>query len=566
MEDSKQKIYKKAKEERSRQTKEVLTSSAKKKIIVAGPGTGKTYLFQQLLEGRPNNCLTLTFINALVDELSLSLLGLSEVRTLHGYALNTLQERGYRLFPKLSNVIEEDAKILSGKFIDFKPLFQKKPLDKELVKFYKRRKDYYGKYYGFSDIIYDLVEYFKDPKNRGKVPIYEQIVVDEFQDFNEFEVELIELLAEQNPILITGDDDQCLYTDFKKAKPDFLRKKHGKEEPDYMPFPLSYCSRSTEVIVGAINDFISMAIKKGLLRGRVGKLYNYFPCKKMDEECEKHPKIIFRPVYSKFFSDFFQEEILNIATKEKKPFEVLIIVPNVLKNIRFQQIIKSLTAAGFRNVNFSKKTDKNPNIIDALALLSKDFNSNLGWRIVAKIFLSQGEFKKILEKTETDNTKNIQELVPEECVSRIENILNSFQKVIKNDDIKKSDLMELLTVMDYNFRQIIEEKVREDFYSTIPTSYSMRAIKNIKINITTLIGSKGLSSDYVFLTDFSDKYFYGKQLTDQSIHEFIVAMTRARKKIYLLSPDDKEATFLNWIKSSRIDKQKPYLRKKWKIG
>jgi len=560
MKDLRQKKYNKAKAERDKQTEAVLSCTAKKKVVVAGPGTGKTYLFQELLRKKSGNCLTLTFINALVDELSLSLSGLSEVRTLHGYALSILKKRGCKLFPKLPSVIKEDAQILNDENLKFEYLFQKKPVNSELLKFYKERKDYYGKYYGYPDIIYALVEYFKDPKYKKEIPAYEQIVVDEFQDFNEFEVELIELLAQNSPILITGDDDQLLYEDLKKANPKYLRKKYGPEESDYVPFSLSYCSRSTEVIVGAIHDFISIVEKKKLLsKDRVKKIYNYFPCKKMDEEGAKHQKIIFRPVYSKFFPDFFKKEMSNIATEEKKPFDVLIIVPNVLKNTRFPKIIQFLKNAGFRNIHYSKKTDKNPIIIDGLSFLLDDPNSNLGWRILSKIILKEDEFKKALEKTKSKSNKNFQEVVGEECASKIKKILNSFQKLIKNESINDSDLNELLLVGNYDSQKIAKEKLKDDFYSTTSVSNRMRSTKDIRIGITTIIGSKGLSADYVFLTDFSDKYFAKKKITDKNIYEFIVAMTRARKKIYLLSPDGKEATFLNWIKADKIDRQPPFL-------
>jgi superfamily I DNA/RNA helicase len=559
---TKQKIYDKAKADRNKQTEDIQKSLDKKKVIVAGPGTGKTYLFQNLLKTKSNN-LALTFVNALVDELSLSLFELSEVRTLHGYALSILWKKGCKLFPKLPNIIEEDAQILINekiKNIDFKSLFQQKPIDEKLLEYYKQRKDYYGKYYGFSDIIYALIEYFKDPKNKKKIPTYEQIVIDEFQDFNELEVELIELLAKQSPVLITGDDDQSLYIKLKNAHPKHLRKKHGIEEPDYFPLPLSYCSRSTEVIVKAINDFISTAITKGFLKDRVKKLYNYFPCEKMDKEGEKHSKINFRPVYARFLSDFLKEEISNIAAKERKPFEVLIIVPNVLKNHRFPQIIEPFKTSGFRNVHYSEKIAQEPSLIEGLSLLLDDPDSNLGWRIIIKAILEKNEFEAVLKKTKTGNNK-IYEIVDEKCASAVRRLLGSFQKVITGKKVEDSEVAELLSLAGYEQQLIAIEKLQEDFYLSKPVSSSMRGIKGIKINITTIMGSKGLEADYVFLTDFSDKYFSKNgNIEDQNIHDFIVAMTRARKKIYLISPDNNEATFLSWIKDCRIERQAPFLK------
>jgi superfamily II DNA or RNA helicase len=72
-----------AKAERQRHVEAVLRSTSARKVVVAGPGTGKTYLFKRLLAGKAKT-LTLTFVNALVEDLSLELCGISDVRTLHG--------------------------------------------------------------------------------------------------------------------------------------------------------------------------------------------------------------------------------------------------------------------------------------------------------------------------------------------------------------------------------------------------------------------------------------------------------------------------------------------------
>jgi len=66
-----------------------LNSQSIKKVVVAGPDTGKTYLFKKILEGQKNT-ITLTFINSLVEDLSLELYGMSEVRTLHSFARSIL--------------------------------------------------------------------------------------------------------------------------------------------------------------------------------------------------------------------------------------------------------------------------------------------------------------------------------------------------------------------------------------------------------------------------------------------------------------------------------------------
>jgi hypothetical protein len=82
--------YQAFKEERKLHTETILNCNSQKKVVLAGAGTGKTHLFKKILQGKKNT-LTLTFINALVEDLSLELLGISEVKTLHGLARSILR-------------------------------------------------------------------------------------------------------------------------------------------------------------------------------------------------------------------------------------------------------------------------------------------------------------------------------------------------------------------------------------------------------------------------------------------------------------------------------------------
>lgn len=69
-------------------TDRILQSDSRKKLTVAGPGTGKTFIFRRLLEqcaGQPDERLVLTFINNLKDDIERSVWHLAQVSTLHGY-------------------------------------------------------------------------------------------------------------------------------------------------------------------------------------------------------------------------------------------------------------------------------------------------------------------------------------------------------------------------------------------------------------------------------------------------------------------------------------------------
>jgi superfamily I DNA/RNA helicase len=81
------------------------------------------------------------------------------------------------------------------------------------------------------------------------------------------------------------------------------------------------------------------------------------------------------------------------------------------------------------------------------------------------------------------------------------------------------------------------------------------AIRKIAIQSTTVQSSKGLAEDYVFITHFDDQYFLRNKgkIGDRDICNFLVALTRARQKVFLISSQKKYPTFLKWIAADRLD-------------
>jgi hypothetical protein len=85
-------------------------------------------------------------VNSLVEDLSLELYGLSEVRTFHSYARGLLSEMlgSAKVFPKLSEVIREDAKLALGREVNFDgnpKTGVHVAVDKQLVPFFKTGKE-----------------------------------------------------------------------------------------------------------------------------------------------------------------------------------------------------------------------------------------------------------------------------------------------------------------------------------------------------------------------------------------------------------------------------------------
>lgn len=548
--------YDKAEKERQKHVGSIINSPSKKKIVVGGPGTGKTYLFKKILDGK-NKTLTLTFVRSLVEDLSLELCGISDVKTLHSFAYSILSKTSekIKIFPKLPQIIKEDAQILINKEVDFNELFHNRDDENEHIKFYKKRKDYYGEYYGYSDIIFGVVKYLET--NKSKIPSYEQVLVDEFQDFNKLEVSLIDLLSEKSPIILVGDDDQALY-DFKNASAEYIRERHSDKNQDYTSFSLPHCSRCTQVIIEAANDIIKTAEKKGFLSNRVKKEYCYFEDKTKDEESNKYRKIIYCHIFDKQIPWFIEQQIGIIAKDIKDRFSVLIISPTRGKA---RYISDALKQKGFKNIEFVKEiVSKEPILMDGLKILLNDKKSNLGWRIACKCILEGNDFNNLINKSDLEGAKGVAELVNKYNKKEISRLIKVLRALRDNKEVDKDEFDNLLLKIGYNTYEKTKEILRDEVSISLPSS--IPGLIKIPIKSTTIQSSKGLAADYVFITHFDNQYFIKNkdkaEISDQDICNILVSLTRAKRKVFLISSKcQEEPTFLKWINKERIDKLPP---------
>lgn len=550
------KYYNSHQDARDTYTQAILNSDSDNVVIVAGPGTGKTYLFQQILEKRGSNSLTLSFINALVNDLAFDLCGMCDVKTLHGFALSLIGSSNpdIEIFPKLPRVIAQDILLLEGEEnVDFKSVFCTLEPNEKLLAFYKSRKDYYGSYYGFDDVVWAAVKYLETYPDR--TPTFDQLLVDEFQDFNEVEVKLIDLLAENSRILIAGDDDQSLYGSVKNADPVHIRKRHGEDFADYEPFPLPYCSRCPEVVVAAVNDLIQSAEEHGLLDGRASKSYDYFPSQEKDAVGDRYPKILFSQQYSNSIGSFIARELASIAIHEEESFSVLVILPGQLKKSLLPKIEKSLRKQGLRNVTSPDPSDQDePTLYDGLSILLDDKDSNLGWRIVSEYVTDPDEFVELVNESAKNSAPDFKDIAGKELRKTVRRLRSSMNKIKNKNQIDPDDRDELLTLLGINPHEdavaMLNTRLETDEYAR---GLSWREVRDTPVTITTIPGSKGLSADYVFIAGFEDSYFGKDSPQDQDIFNLLVALTRARKRAVLLSPPGDLPKLIGWIDEDRLD-------------
>lgn len=536
--------YQKYESERASYSNAILKSDSDKKIIVAGPGTGKSFVFQEICKNNVragiHDNLVLSFINELVDDLKVELHGLAEVRTLHSFAISNLPKNN-NIFMGLDSIIEEDYEIINAKKIDYKKIFCNLIDSNEELKFYSKRRKYYN-YFGPHCSLYALIKIFENDKN--KIPKFSQILIDEFQDFNKLEAKLIDLLSDKSPILIVGDDDQSLYS-FKHANPNEIRLR--RNDPSYSFFQLPFCSRCTAVIIKAFNSVVEKAKENGFLKARLKKDYIYFPTFKKDRISNENPKILIKKeVFQKTVAYHFEKEIKKVVHPKQKDISILIICP-LKKQIR--DLVERLYQKGFSNIS-SPQDNANMELFDVFKMLTKDNDSNLGWRIISKYILSdRKKYEDIIRDSHSKNEEiAFKSFLEEKEVAYVKNILISLNKLNQNKEISAEEYSRLLDCFKYNHQNIILNKLKNDLEVT--AIQKANVYNKISIKITTILGSKGLTSDYVFLVNFDDKYLLDKnKITDENICRYLVALTRASRKIYIFTSQKDLPIFAEWINS-----------------
>ena len=387
--------------------------------------------------------------------------------------------------------------------------------------------------------------------------MFDNIVIDEYQDFHRLEVEFIDLLATKSNVLIVGDDDQALYEKIRNSSPKFIREKAADDS--FSSFELPYCSRCTKVIVDAVNDIVRYYTSRGALRERINKSFECFlPDKETDSE--KYPKIaeVYCTVQRKdcqYISKYIDGEISKIEDDEfaearkKRYSPILIIGPkHYLKQVASYFEDKE----GYK-VDYSVK--KTPSmLLDGYKFLKNSNASNIGWRLVIEKDNSV-EIQEIIRNTVVDG-RLLYELLDHDYIDKHLGVIDILKKAL-NDDIEEQDDSTFHESTGIKLEDALSYLVKEEEDSSIQLDEDDSLIP---IKLTTFCCSKGLSAGFVFVIGLNNGELPKdyRNIKDLEIREFIVALSRTRKKCHLISNKlfggkwtDGKSCLINSITSSR---------------
>ena len=550
-------IKTKQRAERKKCLDDILASKARWKLIAAGPGTGKTYTFKEILAQRAGgNNLAITFINKLADEMKSALGENAEVKTFHAYCKKILHEQNGRvdLAPYLTMIIERDAELLGNGFSGFTAKFQTLAETSPELAFHLRRGDYYEAV-GFDDAVYRLLKQVQ--KNPDVLPNFDQIVVDEFQDFNPLEVAFIREIAKKGDLLIVGDDDQAVYSG-RSASPNFLRQffRSGKFET----FPLPYCSRCTSVVVDATNNIIQTAQALDLFTDRIPKPYEcYLESKEADSL--RYPKLLLaRCTLAKVIPKYIKREIEQIPPEdiaesraEKDGYPTVLIVGSKQYLVEIEKQLKPQ----FPQLEYTPSQEYEYGIREAYEWLRRDEKSNLGWRIILEVCCSGKILKQAIQTSESG--KPMVELLDAKLVKRHLRVLEILNRVADGDTLAGAEIDELESILGSETGNVIDHFTPKEVIEAEELNKLHPTIK-----LTSFVGCKGLSAGHVFIVGANAGSIPKNpaEIQDLEISQFIVALTRTRKCCHILSnkwlvkPTDREGNyqqpdvpspFISWI-------------------
>lgn len=265
-----------------RQRVVVLAEVEKPIVVLAGPGTGKTTTLSTRIAYRvrearvlPERLLAVTFGKAATEEMRARLAQLNvrgvDVRTLDSLAFRILSDNWMSLgFSKMPEIASDSQRrsILRSLDRDANATRELRVIDKCKAEMEKLREQLHIDYQrelslndlvDFGDVKALAVQLLKEGGERSRMYLhaFEEILVDEFQDLGPLQIALVDAISTNAHLTIVGDPRQAIY-EWNGADPNQLIQRFEQNiTGEYAAFELLENFRSTKQILGVANQVIA---------------------------------------------------------------------------------------------------------------------------------------------------------------------------------------------------------------------------------------------------------------------------------------------------------------------
>lgn len=412
---------------------------------------------------------------------------------------------------------------------------------------------------------------------------FEYILIDEFQDINRVQYEIIKLLtAPKNNLFIVGDDDQSIYK-FRGARPEIMLN----FSKDYENTKVVYLSANYRCS-GNIVENAARVIKNNKKRyskniytdNLAGDLLDI---KEFNTVSQENKSVIdeirklavagckLSEIAVLYRTNTQPRAILEKMMEYNIPFKIKDSIPSIYDHWITKDIFTYIEMANIYKTTkvfdrgiFLRVANKPNRYIGRDALGEK----NITFRHLYEFYSSKQWMIERLSKLEYD-LKLIADMNPFAAISYIRNSIG-YQEYLEDYAVyRKMKVEELLEILDElmeiskEFESIDKwnihiQKLKEDLENK-----KNKEKKNVpSVTMATFHGAKGLEFDNVFIIDANEGITpHNKSIKEEDIEEerrmFYVAMTRARKKLYIYYSKErynKELTASRFLGEIFVDK------------
>jgi DNA helicase-2/ATP-dependent DNA helicase PcrA len=409
------------------------------------------------------------------------------------------------------------------------------------------------KAYDFDDLLLKAYELLKIPEVLETFQNkWSHIHIDEYQDTNRVQYEMAKLLAmRERNIAVVGDIDQSIYSwrgaDFKNI----LR--FEKDYPEAKTVLLEENYRSTKTIIEVSNKII----EKNTLRkekilftnnedGDQISLYCGFDEKDEADYVARTSQMLIRQGVNPS-----QIAILYRANFQSRSLEESFIRKNIPYNLLGT---KFFDRKEIKDCLSYLKCALNPDSMSEFKRAISSPARGVGKTTILKILEGKEEELPRGTKEKIDNFRKILAKIkevaltekPSETIKKIISLSGlelSFQTGLEEDLERLENIRELVTTAS-SYDHFLPEEGIEKFLENVSLASDQDDLKEEKeaVRFMTVHASKGLEFDYCFITGLEEDLFPHTGLSDspkniegkeEERRLFYVALTRARKKVYL---------------------------------
>ncbi|MCR1952792.1 MULTISPECIES: ATP-dependent helicase [unclassified Clostridium] len=580
--------------------KEAVYIKEKNVLVVAAPGSGKTtviinrvnYLVNEL-KVRLGNIIIITFTRAAADNMRSRYKNVfnKEIApffgTFHGLFYKILLKEGFNIsiidggishrliksvLSKYSDEVSEDKikealnnisffKTSLKAIEEFKPTMAK-DIFIECLQKYEEYKTKNG-LWDFDDLSIKVINLLRDnPNTLNKYrEMFKYILVDEFQDCDELQIQFLKLINHENSLFAVGDEDQCIYS-FRGSKPEYMVR-FDEIFPKAKKIYLSINYRSNENIVEASKEVIKNNKSRNdkvinSYKDSVGIIKFTTP---YDERIqgEEIAGIIEKSIDNLsdnavlYRTNMEARSMIDTFTRRRIPFVLLDKGYNFFEHFICKDILSYLKLS----INIKDKES-------FLSIINKPFRyvskSNLEY--IRNSFEDKSPFDILIDKKDTPpyQAKKLDELRRDILYLNKLSLSGAIQYIVSGlnyiDYLKEygerynqsidelEDIIEEFKSAADGLKTIIEllghvERVKEKIEES-------KAVQEGVI-LSTIHGVKGMEFKNVFIINATEETIPHKSSMDENIEEerrlFYVGITRAINNLYIFSPKTQRGRF-----------------------